>query len=390
MITHKITNFVYQNRNITLLNLHSALQRFSNKTLDVFGAIYFLSLGISFPSVALAWIASFLIRFLLRPFSVWLSNRIGLRRALIFGTIFSSGLFLIFLLVDGVNIWLLVFALYLALYDILYWLPYNAYYAIAGDEKSRGKQVAFRSGLIDLVQIVVPILGAVLATAFGFWSLYVSAMICMLLSVIPIFFAKDESPGEKMNFRQAFTQVDKRGLIMQIGDGILVNAHSFLWTIVLFLLIGNLVGFGGLITFELLVTTVLSLVLGYFIDGGNGKWIARFGLAIVALVVITRSFWVTTLPQIFLVNFISAVGIAFYSMTYQVGIYNLAKRTPNTLWFHFFAEAGWDIGGALVFLIAAGLFVLGVELQHMILLALGGLLIVNYVLKSYYSSIDKI
>src|SRR4051794_34682206 len=98
------------NQNITLLNLHAALQRFSNKTLDVFGGVYFLSQGVSFPVVTLMWAASFVIRFLLRPLSVWLSSKVGLKRALVIGTILSSGLFLVFTQVDGLNAWLAIFA----------------------------------------------------------------------------------------------------------------------------------------------------------------------------------------------------------------------------------------------------------------------------------------
>lgn len=369
------------NQNVTLLNFHAALQRFSNKTLDVFGGIYFLTHGVPFPVVALMWSASFLIRFFLRPLSVWLSNRIGLKAALTIGTIISSGLFLVFTMVDGLNIWLLIFAIYLAFYDILYYLPYHTFYAVSGEEKDRGKQVAFGAGLINIVQIAVPILGAILATTFGFGSLYLSAMACMILSVVPVLFSENKSPGRQMGFKQAYAEIDKRGLVMSVGEGIVANAHEFLWTIVLFLLVGNLINFGGLITIELFLITILSLIIGHFIDKGSIKWVAYLGLGIVAVAVIARSLWVSNIPQIIIINFVAAIGEAFYIMAYRVSIYNFAKRSHNTLWFHFFAEAGWDIGSALAMLVAAGLFVMGVSLQHIMLFALIGLLIINRVLK---------
>ncbi len=370
------------NRNITLLNFHTALQRFSNKTLDVFGGVYFLSHGVSFPAVALMWSGSFFIRFLLRPLSLWLSIRVGLKWALILGTIISSGLFLVFSRVDGLNIWLLVFAVYLAFYDILYWLPYHSYYVASGEENDRGKQVAFGALLTNIVQIAVPVLGAILATTIGFESLYISAMICMILSVGPVLFSRDKSPGRKMSFQEAYAEIDKRGLVMSIGQGLVTNAHEFLWTIALFLLIGNLVNFGGLITTELLLVAILSLIIGHFIDQGNIKWATRLGLGITAVAVISRSLWVSTTPQIILINIVAAIGSAFYSMAYAVSLYNFSKRTHNTLWFHFFAEAGADIGSALAMLVSAGLFVIGISLQHIILFALVGLLIIDYAIKS--------
>lgn len=382
----KIMRHILHNKEIALINLHTALQRYSNKALDVFGAIYFLNLGIAFHIVTLVWAASFVLRFLLRPLSLKFSERFGLKTALIFGTTISSGIFLIFPFVDGVNIWLFVFAVGLAIFDIFYWLPYHAFYTVIGDENKRGLQIALRSGLVDGAQILAPLLGGIMAAKLGFWALYGSAMLVMLVSAIPIFFMKDHSPGVKMGLREAMGRIDKRGLIMQIGDGIHNNAHFFLWTIVLFLLTNDFINFGALITFELFVTVILSFILGHYIDAGKGRWIAHMGPIFLAVAVLARVFWVTTIPQIILLNFVSAIGITFLAMPYQVSINNLAKRTHNALWFHFFGEIGWDIGAAFVFTTAALLSVCGVELRDIMLLALSGLVIVDHVLKRYYKA----
>lgn len=371
-----------RNRNISLLNLHAALQRYSNKTLDVFGGVYFYTHGVPFSVIALVWSASFLLRFLLRPLSIWLSDRIGLKKALILGTLASSGLFLVFNQVDGMNAWLGVFALYLAFYDILYWLPYHAYYAISGEEEHRGKQVALGVGLISIVQIVVPLAGALLATKFGFNYLYISAMICMVLSVIPVLFAKNISPGIKMSFKTALKEIDKRGLVMSIGNGIVNNGHDFIWMIVVFILAGSLVDFGGLITIQLLITAIVSYLVGHYMDKGKARWAARLGSLLLVAAIVSRSFWVTDASEIIFSSLVAALGGALLDMPYIVALYDFAHKSHNALWFHFFAEAGWDIGSFLVLVMAAALAALGVPLQHLMLLALPGLLIIDHVLKS--------
>lgn len=369
-----------RNRNITLLNIHAALQRYSNKTLDVFGGVYFLSNGVPFPVVMLMWAASFLLRFLLRPLSVWLSGKIGLKWALIIGTLASSGLFLIFTQINGVNGWLAIFAVYLAFYDILYWLPYHAYYAASGEEDKRGRHVALGVSFVSIVQIIMPLGGALLATKFGFNYLYVSAMICMILSVIPVLFAHDIPLGKSMRLRQAWRETDRRGFIMAVGNGIISNAHDFLWTIVLFGLVSSLVNFGALLTIELLFTSIISLIIGRSIDNGKARWAARTGLVIIALVIVARSFWVTTTGQVIISNFVAALGGALLHMVYAVKLYNFAQKTENGLWFHFFAEAGWDIGSTIAVLLAAALYLAGVPVQYMMLFGIAGLLIIDWVL----------
>lgn len=369
-----------RNHNMALLNVHAALQRYSNKTLDVFGGVYFLSNGISFPLVMLMWAASFLIRFLLRPLSVWLSVKLGLKWALTIGIVAGSGLFLVFTQVDGVNIWLAIFAVYLAFYDILYWLPYHAYYAASGEEERRGRHVAFGATFVNLVQIIMPLGGAVLATRFGFNYLYVSAMLCMILSVVPVLLTRDVPLGKQMRLRQAWKETDRRGFAMSIGNGLSENGHDFLWTIVLFILASNLVDFGGLLTLQLLLTSIVSLIIGHSIDKGRAGWATRAGVVIIALVIVARSFWVTTPTQVIVSSFVAALGVALLNMMYTVKLYNFAQKTESTLWFHFFAEAGWDIGSTIAMLLAAALFMLGVPIHYMMLIGIIGLVVIDQVL----------
>lgn len=380
---------MFRNKTINLLNLHSGLQRFSNSILDVFGAVFLLSIGLSFPTVALTWAASHALRALIRPLAVLLAQKIGLKWALIVGTVIGSGLFLVLAKVTGIDGWLCFYIFYMALNDILYWLPYHSYYASAGDEHDRGVQLGVRLGIVNILKIAAPLLGGLLITHLGFWALYLSASIVMLVSAIPLFFARDVSPGKPIHWKEAFRLIDKRGLVMQIGDGI-INIHPFVWTIVLFYLLGDYTAFGGLMTLELLITTILFGVLGHFVDKGKGRKIMLSGIIIVATVIIFRSFFVITVPQIIISNILVALGMTFYSMSYEVGLYNLAKRTPNTLWFNFFGELGWDIGAILSLSLSAGLFALGVPLRFVMLFALVGLFIIYQVLRRFYVQPQKV
>lgn len=378
----------FKNKNINLLNLHTGLHRFSNNIFDVFGAVYLLSIGISFPIVALAWAGSCFLRFTLRPFSMLLSEKIGLRRALIIGVIISSGLFLILAKVNGVNSWLYFYIFYLAICDITYWLPYHSYCAAAGDAQYRGRQMGAQLGFVTLLKTIAPFAGGIIVTQFGFWSLYLTASIVMILSAIPLFFAGDVTPGQPMPWREAIRSIDKHGFMILLGDGVLYM-HAFVWTIVLFYLVGNYTTFGGLVAFESLVTMLLFWFLGYFIDKGNGKRVTYISLISIGVVILIRAFLVKAIPGIIITNVLIAFGMTFYLSSFTVGFYNMAKRTQNTLWFHFFGEAGWDMGAMIALTASAILFSIGVPLQFIIIFALPGLFITYKVLKRFYSKLDS-
>jgi hypothetical protein len=161
--------------------------------------------------------------------------------------------------------------------------------------------------------------------------------------------------------------------------------HTFVWTIVLFYLVSNYVTFGGLVALELVLTALLFILLGYLIDKGDGKQIAIIGLLTIGLVIILRAFFVTTIPYIIAINAVIAFGMTFYTSSFEVGFYNLAKQSKNTLWFNFWGELGWDMGAAISLLVGAGLFVLGVPLRFTIVLSLSGIFIIYKVLNSFYS-----
>jgi MFS family permease len=374
----------FANRTINFLTLHSGLHRFSINIFDVFSAVYLIGLGLPFPVVALASAGCCILRSILRPLSLVLIEKIGLRKTLIIGVLINSLLFLVLSKVNGINLWLYFYIFYMALCDISYWLPYHSYYASAGDQERRGKQVGMQHGFITLFTMLAPLIGGLMIVNFGFLALYISATFIMLLSAIPLFFTKDVSLGEPMSFKEALKMVDKRGFTLKIGEGILYM-HTFVWTIVLFYLVGNYVTLGGLVTFQLVLTSALFIFLGYLIDKGDGKQIMKIGLLTIGIVIMLRAFFVTTIPYIIATNAIIAFGMTFHSSSFEVGFYNLAKQSKNTLWFNFWGELGWDIGATVALLISAGLFVLGVPLRFTIVFSLIGLYIIYFVLKKFYS-----
>ena len=377
------------NKTVNLLNLHSGLQHFSSNIYDVFGAVYLLTQGLSFTVVSLAFAGGCLLRNLFRIFSLFLSEKIGLKRALIFGTILNSGLFLIISKVNGINSWLYFYIFYSVLCDITYWLPYHTYYSVAGDDEKRGKQIGAKLSLISLFKISAPLVGGIIITHLGFFALSITSILVSLLSIIPLLFTKDIIPNKSIDWKGALKIVGKKGFIMRMGDGILY-IHTFIWTIVIFYIARNYVVFGGLVTFELFSTTLLFLLLGYFIDKGKGKIITYIGLISTGIVILLRALWITTIPGIILSDIVLAFGMAFYSSSFEVGFYNLAKQSTNALWFQFFSELGWDIGAMVCLALSAFLYAIGIPLQFILIISVAGLFINYGVLKKFYSQSTRL
>ena len=378
-----------KNKQINLLNLHTGLYRFANSIFYIFGTVYFLKQGIPLHIALLIWSFTFIIRMTIRPFALILQETIGLKKSVILGTLFFPGVFIFLSQINGINIWFFLFPIYFAIADSLYWLPYHAYYAAMGDLEHRGKHIGTREALITVLTSIAPVLNGFLIKNIGFWLVYIIAPIVMISAILPLLFANDCSPGEKMTYKKAFKKIDRKGFWLLLGDSIAYNANQFLWPIVLFLLFGNFVILGGLMSLEMFLVAILFLLLGHFIDNGKGIKIVWSAFILFIIVVLGRSFYVNDIKSILIFEVIAALMLCTYSSSLNTAFYNLAKKSHNTLWFHYFAEFGWDIG-AFISLTLASLWVyLGFELRYIMPLSLVGILIVRGVLRNYFISAKK-
>jgi hypothetical protein len=238
--------------------------------------------------------------------------------------------------------------------------------------------------LVLFLTALSPITGGFFAHNYGFMVAYIAGATGMVLSSIPLIFTINKNSGKKMTYTSALKEIDKKSIFLLLGDGLTWNFHGFLWPVVLFSLVGNYVLFGGLLAFEIILSAILFLSIGNIIDRGRGLTIMKIAFTLNIILLIGRSFYVTTIPEIIFFEVICALTVCFYSPILNTAWYNLAKKSHNTLWFHYFSEIGWDIG-AFIALMSAGLWsLMGMEIRYVMPFALIGMVIVWKTLRNYF------
>lgn len=372
----------FSNRAVNLINVHTALKHFAIHMADVFGAIYLYQLGFELYQIFLVWVVIFVLRFIIRPFGLWLANRRGLRKSVFFGSLFYIGYYLVLIQVGGIDAWLFIFAIYTAFTDIFYWLPYHAYFSALGDHENRGRQVGVREALVGISAISAPIIGGLLINTFGFATAFITAACFSLISAIPIYLAPEVKIGKQISFKKAWRE--RFGFWIFVGDGWHYNTHFFTWNLILFILLGSVVEFGLLLGLAAIFQTLGFLLLGRAIDRGSGWKIYRVGVILVALTAIGRAIFVDTVPEVIFFDILLAIAVCFYRPSFNTALYNSGKKSLNVIWFHFLAETGWDVGSVIALSFAAALTFFDGNPRIILLFGLGGLIIVNSVLRRYY------
>src|SRR5262249_4354336 len=158
------------------------------------------------------------------------------------------------------------------------WTSYHAYFTTLGDAEHRGHQVGAREAIAALVGTAGPLATGWALTVIGPRAAFGANAVVMVLSALPLLWTPNvkiawTAPGV---FRAALP-----GVLLFAADGWMVVGNWFVWSIALFLSLGeSFSAFGGAMALAAAVGAVSGFVLGRWIDAGHGTRAAAIGLAV--------------------------------------------------------------------------------------------------------------
>lgn len=373
----------FHNRNLNLINLHSAIAALAMGSGGAFWSVYLLKAGVSVPGILLALAATFLTRLALRSLLLPLAIRVGIRAVLILGTLLFGISYPFVLGVHGVGQGLYVLIMVTALADAIYWPSYHAYFGAVGDEEHRGQQTGLREAISAVLGIAAPLTAAWVLINFGPRATFFATAAIQIAAALPLFWTPNvpvasSAPGA---FRYAL-----RGAMIFVGDGWVAAGYFITWQIALFLTLEqSYLAYGGALAIASLVGAVSGLVLGRLIDSGRGGQVLWLAIALIDAVILLRAFsghhpWLAITA-----NALGALNGCIYIPVMMTAVYNRAKRSPCIMRFNLVAEGGWDVGVSTGLSVTASLVWLGVPITWTILISLAGSTFVFFLLRRYYA-----
>jgi DHA1 family inner membrane transport protein len=354
----------FSNANVNRLSAHTALRQLAYGIGGVFSAVFLLRVGITPVGIFLVFAAIFLVRFAFRPPALLIIRAIGLRPALIAGTVLMATQYPLLALVTGMGPALVLFCLVSALANVLYWPCYHTVFSAVGDVQRRGSQVGARQLLGAVAGICGPAAGGLALALFGPWAAFGAAAAIEAAAILPLLRVPAPSlPNGSPNDT-------REGFLLFATDAWVINGSALAWYMVMFpVLQSRFDAFGGVLALAAFAGAIAGLVVGHFIDKGHGRRAILLNAILVFASMVVRAFCGSEPIAIVAAAVFAAVTGGLYIPTLMSAVYNVAKASPNPLLFQFAAERGWDVAGALVCLLAAALCARGIALQPLILLA---------------------
>jgi len=266
---------------------------FSRSLVAIFIPIFLLQIGYLIEEVIIYYFLFNLINVPLNFFARWLTRKIGARRVVILGLVFSVAFFIgLYSLGPGNWPLLIAIAALAAFYDAFYWV---AHYFLFIKSSKHDDNISKDRGRLLIVRrvagILAPAFGAVVLIFYSQQALILISIIILVVSIIPLFRMKDvpDKPRRKqVNFRKFFQNWNVAKDYISIGFyGVNNVTENIMWPIFIFLLFGSIESVAALPIIISITTIIFTLYVGGIKKSSRAKVIA-IGSFFVALTWILR------------------------------------------------------------------------------------------------------
>jgi MFS family permease len=305
----------------------TALYNLASASITIFEPVYLYTLGFTLSKIMFFYFLVYLFYFFLLPLGGKVAKSKGFEHAIFYSSSFLILYFFILALAvfQPSIIW---FApIFLGIHKALYWPSYDADFALYGHKSTRGQEIGSFFSTGYLVNIIGPILGALLIENGGLILLFLFVALLVLFSNIPLLRTKEEFVPESFTYReslQMFIEPKTRKYFLAFlgfGEELIVLT---VWPIFIFLVAGSFVTLGAIASFSTFTLAILAYFFGKLIDQRGKKGFFLSGNFLYTIAWIGRLF-VSGIPGVFFVDFASRMSKDLLSLPFFAKIYDHAK-----------------------------------------------------------------
>jgi MFS family permease len=287
----------------------------------------YLEYGGSLQVVVWAFVAGFLMHFLMTPLSARLIKTVGMKKLMIVALVpfLTAALTALAFWDQNPTLMLAIYMIAWAGYRSLYWVPYHVEVAEFLDNEHRGRQISVLTNLSSVVSVITPFIGGVIIEFLGFSWIFVAGIVLVVIAIFPLFFVEEVHEEYEYSYTQSIKELfskEKRGLLYAYaGDGAQSVVAGAFWPIFIFLILdGNFAAVGAISSLVVLATIILSAFAGELVDR-----ISRTQVIVISTIIYTTGWFLkgfaTTALHIFLFDAYHNAGKAVNRVAFDAGSY---------------------------------------------------------------------
>lgn len=316
-------------REIKELYLSTILMNLGLAMVQMFEPIYLYSIGYSLQMILLFYGLVYGLYLFIIPLGAKFVARYGSEKSIVISTVFIVGLYLALFAIPYYSWLFYVAAVLYALQKMLYWPAFHADFAQNAKEIENAREISTLTVATSLLFILGPILAGALILLGGYGLMFLVVSIIFLLSNVPLLSSPEKFIPTTFSYRQSFSELfslqNRRELLAYMGF-----AEEFvalvIWPIFIAVIIGNDFTVGVVIGATVLLSVIVTLVVGKWSDHHHRHPVLRFGTIIYAFSWFIKLI-VRSVTGIFFVGSLSWLAKNIISVALTSITYSRAKRS---------------------------------------------------------------
>jgi len=207
-----------------------------------------------------------------------LTNKVGFTRMLGVAMVFSVAFNLLLLFMDSSNYLYLIAPAVITLlcFRLFHWVSYHVNFALLTSSGERGKSVSLMFAALALMSMIGPILGGLIINAYGYEAMFGLAIVLLSLAGLSYLFVPTVEEEFTWSFtetvRQFISPSFRRTAYLEAAYGAEAIMNLVAWPLFIYVVLeGNLLEVGGVTALIVLVSIVVQLIVGKYLDNDKNN-----------------------------------------------------------------------------------------------------------------------
>jgi MFS family permease len=332
-----------------------------------FMSIFLYQHGYSIPFIAMFWGLFFLFKSVAAiPLSSVVA-RIGAKHGILLSNMLFIPSMIAFALIPEYGPGLLIFVvLFQGTSSTLYSISYSTDFSKVKSTLHAGKEIAYMNIIEKVTAGLSPLIGGLLALAFGPQVVLIIAAFLFMLAAVPLLrTAEQEMPHQKLHFKGFPWHLIRPNIVAELAVGFDVFTSGTVWSLFTAVFIIGVASTnevyalnGALLSVVLFAALGASYTYGKLIDRKKGRELLRFASIGNSITHFMRGFTGTPIGVAGL-NIANEAATTGYTMAYTRGVFDNADLSGERVTYLGLVEAqanlGASIGGFVLFFLSSAI-----------------------------------
>ncbi|MFH1694293.1 MAG: MFS transporter [Patescibacteria group bacterium] len=338
--------YYFHNKELDEIYISSALKEFAQSIAGIFVPIYFLTIGLSLPQIAIYYLIHYVIVAVLYPIGTILNSKIGMKKMMALGIFSSIGFFVVLEYMPEFWSYLVSASLW-GMSTAFYFSARQIEFSKVVDRGREGAEFSVFRIITIFSGAVGPILGAFIITGFSFSVLLWVVSGLLLLAPLPLFWTPDiKSAPPKLSIKD----IKKAGKPLDVFayqvESIVSFSLAILWPIFIYQTLGEVLSLGIIVSLTSAMIIVLNIYLGRLSDI-RPKALLRFGAISHSLTWVSRMFFLTPVG-VFVSNLLSSATYSATIIPFVSMVFVGAEKAKNVANYFIFRELSLFSGRLII------------------------------------------